>query len=109
MPSIHFRFKINKSFLSESTHPITVPKSQVSYAQLTQEELHYGELTVIFPKGEHALAQMYCGEAGYGTYYQLRFHGGKKVIPTYLKHEDIVFIVLVRMRRINYAILELLE
>ena len=106
MSSLNFRFRINQSFLAYPGHPITVPKSEVDYDRLKIELLHQGEFVVIFPKGERTIAKMYFGDAGYGPYYQLRFRGENRDVPRYIKVGDDYFVVLVRMRRKNYAILE---
>jgi hypothetical protein len=106
MSSLYFRFTVNKSFLGYPGHPITVPTTEVDYERLEAELLHHGEFTVIFPKGERLTASMYHGVAGYGQYYQLHFRGHDRAIPQYVEVGSAMFVVLVRMRRRNYAILE---
>ena len=106
MPSLHFHFEVNQSFLGYPGHPITVPKREVDYNQLESELLHQGEFTVIFPRDERLTAKMYHGIAGYGSYYQLVFRGEKRVIPRYIEAGSSLFVVIVRVHRKNYAILE---
>lgn len=106
MGTLHFRFKVNQSFLGYPAHQITMPKGDMDYALLESELLHQGEFAVIFPRGERADAKMYHGDAGYWPYYQLRFRGEKREVPRYIKVGSELFVVLIRMRRKNYAILE---
>lgn len=106
MSTLHFRFRANQSFLGYPGHPITVPSTEVNYKLLESELLHQGEFTVIFPRGERLTAKMYHGVAGYGPYYQLQFRGADRAIPRYIEVGSDLFVVLARMRRKNYAILE---
>jgi hypothetical protein len=69
---VAFRFTINESFKTASTHPITVPKNQVDYTELSKLGLDKGKFTITFPKGERINGHMYSGVAGYGPYYQKR-------------------------------------
>ena len=70
---IIFSFTINSSFLNESAHPITVPKSQVEYKAITAERFDLKNVAVVFPRGEKMTGYLYSGIAGYGSYYQLRY------------------------------------
>jgi len=65
MSALHFRFRVNQSFLGYPGHPITIPKTEVDYKRLESELLHQGEFIVIFPKGERLTAKMYHGDAGW--------------------------------------------
>lgn len=106
MSGLHFRFRINKSFLGYSSHPITVPRGDVNYERLRDENLHQGDFAVVFPQGERATARMYPGNSSWGPYHQLRFRGEHRDIPKYVKDGNDIFVVLARMRHENYAILE---
>ena len=105
---LSFRFTINDSFRAYSTHPITVPKSQVSYGELGKEKLNAGDLQIIWPKGERSKGHMYYGEAGYGPYYQIRTHSDQSP-PQYLAEGDEVLIVLVNDHGSRYALVEYRE
>jgi hypothetical protein len=71
---IAFDFTVNHSFLSRASHPITVPKSQVSYARL--EAQHLGSrLVLIEPSGSRLAARLYSNTAGWGDYYQILVDG----------------------------------
>ncbi len=105
---ISFHFKINDSFRAYSTHPITVPKSQVSYQELFDTGLDKGDLTIIWPKGERARGHMYHGEAGYGSYYQIRTYGEESP-PKYLVEGEQVLVLLVNDVSTSYAIIEYRE
>ena len=83
---IAFTFTINRSFKTQSTHPIAVPKSQVEYKKLTCKGLDSGELTIRFQHGETAKGYMYAGVAGLGPHYQIRIHSDEKV-PNFCKKE----------------------
>ena len=48
-------------------HPITVPKSQVDYSELTKTG-GSGDFTFVFPGGEKVRGQMYHAKAGFGPY-----------------------------------------
>ena len=103
-----FRFTINKSFISTSTHPITIPKSQVDYTKLENCGLGYGSYIIIFPKGEKYKGYMYFGTAGYGPYFQLRFETGQP-LPKYLELGDKVIILLYKDGNQRYAVIEMRE
>jgi len=103
---ISFRFTLNDSFKTYSTHPITVPKGRVDYGVLRKEELDRGDLTIVFPRGERVRGHMYHGRAGYGPYYQVRTYTDQ-LIPAYLKDRDKVLVILLKDGSEKYAILEL--
>ena len=102
---IKFKFIINHSFGSYSTPPITVPKSQVDYSELTQKGYGSGNLTFVFLRGEKVGGQIYHAQAGFGPNYQLRTYTEKE-IPKYLEKRDKLLIILVKDSRSKYAILE---
>ena len=102
---IAFRFTINESFKTGSTHPITVPKSQVDYSVLSESGLGKGEFTIIFPKGERAHGHMYSGVAGYGPYFQLRFHSGES-LPRYITEGGKVMVLLYKDSASKFASIE---
>ena len=106
MAALHFKFEINQSFLGYPGHPITVPRGEVDYKRLESEQLHQGEFTVIFPRGERLTAKMVHGDAGYGPFYQLKITGEDRNVPRYVDAGRSVFVLLVRMNGQNYAILE---
>lgn len=70
--TLQFQFKVNKSFLSWPSHPITVPKSQLAYADLEAEGLDRGDLKVVCPDVTSLRGEMYSGTTGFGPYYQIR-------------------------------------
>jgi hypothetical protein len=99
-----FEFTVNDSFLDGPGHPITVPKNQ--YPALTAAELDHKDIVVILPHGERFEAAIYHGEAGYGEYYQLRFHGSNRTLPSYLKLHDHLIVVLTKVASRSYALVE---
>ena len=103
-----FQFTVNKSFLNRSGHPITIPRSQLSYQALIALGLDHKHITVILPYGERFEAEIYHGDAGYGEYYQLRFSGANKALPHYLKRNDRLIVALVKAAGHSFAILEYL-
>lgn len=103
---INFEFSINESFLEGSGHPITIPKSQLSYKELVSTGLDHKHVVVILPRGERLQAEIYHGEAGYGEYYQLRFNGKDRDLPSYLKLHDRLLVVLTKSATQSFAILE---
>lgn len=68
---VTFSFTVNKSFLGSGSRPITIPKSQVDYRSLELEQL-VGGATIVCTDGSRRRGKVYCGEAGFGPYYQLR-------------------------------------
>ena len=102
---IYFRFTINYSFMAYSTHPITVPKTQVDYDKLQKVDLDSGDFRIIFPKGERVDAHMYYGTAGYGPYYQLRMYT-EQTLPQYIDQGDNLLVILIKDGTHKYAILE---
>lgn len=101
-----FEFTANDSFLDGSGHPITIPKSQLPYSALTAASLDLNDITVILPHGERFEAAIYHGEAGFGEYYQLRFNGSNRTLPSYLKLGDHLIIVLTKAAARSYALVE---
>jgi len=102
---LSFRFTINNSFLKYSTHPITVPKTQVQYKLIENEGFSRGDLTIIFPKGERIKGHMYYGMAGYGPYYQIRSYTDQH-LPKYLSRGDKVVVLLYKDGNNRYSIIE---
>lgn len=102
---ISFGFTINKSFLIYPTNPITVPKTQVEYNKVQQEGFDQGDLTIILPKGERMRGHMYDDVAGYGPYYQIRFHKDQH-LPQYLTISSRVIILLHKDKNYRYAVIE---
>ena len=69
---LQFGFRINKSFIENNGHPVTIPRSQVRYRDL---ELFLGSArdgSMRFPDGSVVPVFVYSNTAGYGPYYQLR-------------------------------------
>ena len=106
---INFPFRVNSSFLNKNTHPITIPRGEVSYRVLESAELHREQYIIIYPKGERVPGHMYSGVAGRGPYYQLTVRAAPRDVPSYLKLNDKLLVLLVRRYAKNYAILEFRE
>ena len=106
---IPFRFSVTRSFLDETTHPITIPKSQVDYKTVDSSNLDRKSIIVIFPRGERIEGHLYSGTAGYGPYFQLRLYGGNLRLPSYLKLNDKLIVALFRFGMKSYATLEYRE
>jgi hypothetical protein len=87
-----FEFRVNKSFLNDSGHPITIPKSSLPYDKLLSLGLDHDRLNVVLPRGETFEAAIYHGTAGYGEYYQIRFQSGRRDLPSYLSLNDLVVV-----------------
>ena len=104
-----FEFTINKSFLGEVNHPITVPKSQLPYEALATIGLDHANVTVILPRGEKYSAKIAHGEAGFGEYFQLQFTGNDRTLPTYLALHEHVIVFLAKAVGQSYAIIEYRE
>jgi len=106
---VFFRFSVNQSFLSESSHPITVPKSQVDYKTVDNLRLDRKNLTLICPRGERIQGHLYAGTAGYGPYFQIRLLGENRRLPSYFKLSDKLIVLLFRVGTKSYATLEYRE
>jgi len=104
-----FEFTVNKSFLGEVCHPITIPKSQLSYEMLEAIGLDYKNVIVVLPRGERFEAKIGHGEAGFGEYFQLQFTGKDRTLPAYLTLNDHLIVLLVKAASRSYAILEYRE
>lgn len=84
---IQFKFRVNKSFLTKKSRPITILKSQ--YAKLEEENLS-GRAVIVAPNGQRLPGKVYSGTANWGPYYQLQAEGydhdplSKLDIGTYL-------------------------
>jgi hypothetical protein len=72
---IRFQFRVNASFLSYLTHPITIPKTQVDYEVLRAQLGGMRDAEIRCPEGQVLDAVIYSGTAGYGLYYQIRCSG----------------------------------
>lgn len=101
-----FEFTANKSFLDGSGHPITIPKSQLAYDELRSLGLDHKQVLVTMPHGERYEADIYHGVAGYGEYYQLRFTSGNLSLPSYLRLNDRLIVLLEKSAGRSYATLE---
>jgi hypothetical protein len=99
-----FRFVINSSFVTEKSHPLTIPRGRVSYRDLEAEGLHSRPYTLICPHGERLAGRMHSGMAGFGPYYQLRTEPQR--IPDYLRVGDEMFVLLYSDEERNYAAFE---
>jgi hypothetical protein len=87
---VTFNFKINKSFLKYSSHPITVPREFYPFLEI-QGITKKQEAKIILPNGSIAAAYIHYSIAGYGEYYQIRirnFYSGIGIAD--LKIGDIV-------------------
>ncbi|QSA99297.1 hypothetical protein [Methylococcus sp. EFPC2] len=104
-----FEFAVNKSFLEGSGHPITIPKSQLPYSELPAASLDHRHVVVVLPRGERFEADIYHGQAGYGEYYQLRFNGKDRTLPSYLTLNGHLIVALLKVASQSYAILEYRE
>lgn len=75
---IMFEFRVNKSFLKYTNHPITIPQA---YHPLLLKNVYGGagkktiSARVIPPKGRILDGKIYYGKAGYGPYYQIKVLG----------------------------------
>lgn len=68
---VTFNFRINKSFLKYSSHPITVPREFYPFLEIhgiTKKQ----EAKIVLPNGSIAAAYIHYSTAGYGEYYQIR-------------------------------------
>ena len=101
-----FEFTVNDSFLEGPGHPITIPKSQLTYKDLRAIGLDHTRVIVVLPHGERFDAEIYHGEAGYGEYYQLRFNGDNRTLPGYLKLNDRLIVLLAKAAGKSHVILE---
>lgn len=75
---IFFPFRVNKSFLEQTNHPITIPRE--NNAQLI-EDIYEGSggktvpVHIISPTGRILDGEIYFGVSGYGPYYQIKVMG----------------------------------
>ena len=72
---ISFDFKVNKSFLQNPSHPITIPKSSVDYKIIESMDVVSFDAIIICPDSTKWKGKIYQGIAGYGPYYQIRMEG----------------------------------
>ncbi len=83
--NFQFKFRINKSFLNYPFHPITIPKSQIDYSKLKEEQHKLDNVQIILPNLENTNGYIYFGTAGYGDYYQIRFTNLKNAYKKYFQ------------------------
>jgi hypothetical protein len=69
---LKFTFRINRSFLQYRSHPITVPRSQVSYDEVERLLRHSNGAWISIHGSRPLRALLYRGTAGFGPYYQIR-------------------------------------
>ena len=73
-----FFFKVNKSFLENTNHPITIPREN-NTTLLENIYKGRGEKTIpvriIPPNGRKLSGEIYYGVSGYGPYYQIKVLG----------------------------------
>lgn len=67
-----FPFHVNPSFRGYPSHPITIPKSHVSYRALEEELGSVREGRLEFPDQTVVPVVLNHSTAGFGEYYQLR-------------------------------------
>ena len=101
-----FEFTVNKSFLGERSHPITIPRGQLSHKALLAIGLNHKHLIVVLPRGESYEAEIYHGESSYGEYYQMHFIGSDRTLPGYLELDDRLLVFLAKAAGKSYALLE---
>lgn len=101
-----FEFTANQSFLHASGHPITIPKSQLAHDELLSLRLDHKHVLVTLPHGERFEAEIHHGNAGYGEYYQIRFNGGSRSLPGYIKLNDQLIVLLEKAAGRSHATLE---
>lgn len=101
-----FEFAVNHSFLEGAGHPITIPKSQLPYQQLEAAGLDHKHVTAIFPRDERFAAEICHDDVTYGDHYQLRFSDSKRDLPSYLKLDDHLVVMLVKTAMQSYAVIE---
>ena len=68
---INFYFKINKSFLNYSAHPLTIPKEFYAFLDI-HGILKKQDATIVFPDGSTAAGYICCSKAGWGVYHQIK-------------------------------------
>jgi len=71
LQQINFSFYINKSFLKENYHPITVPKKFNSFLNMKGSAKNL-EATIVFPDGSPATGYILSARSGWGDYFQIR-------------------------------------
>ena len=67
-----FEFRVNRSFLKYSSHPITVPKS---LNQRMEREVTPGPIRIVSPLGNVYSGTLYKGCSSWGDYFQVRTIG----------------------------------
>ena len=69
---ISFTFRITDSFLRYPSHPITIPRSKIDYAELRALLAFAGDVWLSLPTVGAWPAKVYHGYSGGGEYYQVR-------------------------------------
>lgn len=69
---ISFWFRVNSSFRTYRSHPITIPKGQVRHAEVDRLTSGATEIVVEFPNKGRIPAKIIRGVSGYGEYQQIR-------------------------------------
>jgi hypothetical protein len=69
---IGFPFRVNPSFRTYPTHPITIPRGLVSYRELDDAASECLTIDVAYPNGGIVPARISRGQAGFGEYRQIR-------------------------------------
>jgi len=67
-----FSFVVNPSFVGYSTHPITIPRSQVDYSGMGRLLVGTVQVIVRAPNGAFCPGRLYSGESSWGRYHQVR-------------------------------------
>lgn len=68
---VTFNFKVNKSFLNYSSHPLTIPIEFYEFLDI-HKILENQDATFVFPDGSTAVGYIYHGTSGWGIYRQIK-------------------------------------
>ncbi len=91
---ITFKFRINHSFLLYSSHPVTVPRSQVNYRDVEELLCSTREAWVSLPGIGAYRGIVYFNHAGYGPYYQIRFTETVPLVSSGLEPGEMVQVLM---------------
>lgn len=75
LQTVTFNFRINKSFLGYSNHPITIPREFYTYMDIHGIS-KVDDATILLPDGSSASSYIYYSKSGFGLYYQIRIRSG---------------------------------